>query len=98
MGKSQLVVVISVLKNNINRNGKSEHISNLEDCVRIILTWSEWRDSETFVPKAQIKVSPGAYPANKAPPEPCIECETRTRGILVPRREENFFLIFFDAF
>ena len=30
-----------------DRNGKSEHISNLEDCVRIILTWSECRDSNS---------------------------------------------------
>ena len=28
-------------KNIFYRNRESEHISNLEDCVRIILTWSE---------------------------------------------------------
>lgn len=28
--------------NIVNRNRKSEHISNMENCVRIILIWSEY--------------------------------------------------------
>ena len=27
-----------------NRNDKSEHITHLDNVVRIIITWSEWRD------------------------------------------------------
>ena len=29
----------------LNRNDKSEHIPYLENVVRIITTWSEWRES-----------------------------------------------------
>ena len=34
-------------KNIFYRNRESEHISNLEDCVRIIIIWSECRDSNS---------------------------------------------------
>ena len=34
-------------KNIFYRNRESEHIFNLEDCVRIIISWSEWRDSNS---------------------------------------------------
>ena len=34
-------------KNIFYRNRESEHISNLEDCVRIIISWSEWGDSNS---------------------------------------------------
>ena len=33
-----------LLQNILNRNDKSEHIPYLENVVRIIITWSEWRD------------------------------------------------------
>ena len=31
-------------KHVFNRNDKSEHITNLDNVVRIIIVWSEWRD------------------------------------------------------
>ena len=31
-------------KHILNRNDKSEHITHLNNVVRIIITWSEWRD------------------------------------------------------
>ena len=31
-----------LLQNILNRNDKSEHITNLDNVVRIIITWSEW--------------------------------------------------------
>ena len=34
-------------KNIFYRNRESEHIFNLEDCVRIIISWSEWGDSNS---------------------------------------------------
>ena len=37
-------------KNIFYRNRESEHIFNLEDCVRIIISWSEWRDSHSRHP------------------------------------------------
>ena len=37
-------------KNIFYRNRESEHIFNLEDCVRIIISWSEWRDSNSRHP------------------------------------------------
>ena len=33
-----------LLQNILNRNDKSEHITNLDNVVRIIIVWSEWRD------------------------------------------------------
>ena len=33
-----------ILQNILNRNDKSEHITNLDNVVRIIIVWSEWRD------------------------------------------------------
>lgn len=33
-----------VLQDVLNRNDKSEHITNSDDAVRIIIDWSEWRD------------------------------------------------------
>ena len=35
-------------KNIFYRNRESEHISNLEDCVRIIISWSELLDSNQW--------------------------------------------------
>ena len=37
-------------KNIFYRNRESEHIFNLEDCVRIIISWSKWRDSNSRHP------------------------------------------------
>ena len=31
-----------VLQNILNRNDKSEHITHLDNVVRIIIPWSEW--------------------------------------------------------
>ena len=33
-----------LLQNILNRNDKSEHTTNLDNVVRIIIVWSEWRD------------------------------------------------------
>lgn len=33
----------------VNRNDKSEPIPHLEDSVRIIMDWSEWRDLNSYV-------------------------------------------------
>ena len=33
------------LKHILNRNDKSEHITHLDNVVRIIIVWSEWSDS-----------------------------------------------------
>ena len=35
----------TLLKNILNRNDKSEHITHLDNVVRIIIVWSEWSDS-----------------------------------------------------
>ena len=35
-------------KNIFYRNRESEHIFNLEDCVRIIISWSELLDSNQW--------------------------------------------------
>ena len=45
-------------KNIFYRNRESEHIFNLEDCVRIIISWSEWRDSNSRhpAPKDESKI------------------------------------------
>ena len=45
-------------KNIFYRNRESEHIFNLEDCVRIIISWSEWRDSNSrhLEPKDESKI------------------------------------------
>ena len=32
------------LKDILDANDKSEHLSHFENCVRIIIDWSEWRD------------------------------------------------------
>ena len=50
-------------KNIFYRNRESEHISNLEDCVRIIISWSEWRDSNSRHPGPK----PGALPTGPHP-------------------------------
>ena len=34
-----------ILQNILNRNDKSEHITHLDNVVRIIIPWSEWGDS-----------------------------------------------------
>ena len=41
-------------KHILNRNDKSEHITNLDNVVRIIIVWSEWGDSNSrhLAPKA----------------------------------------------
>ena len=38
----------------LNRNDKSEHITQLDNVVRIIIVWSEWGDSNSrhLAPKA----------------------------------------------
>ena len=41
-------------KNIFYRNRESEHIFNLEDCVRIIISWSEWRDSNSRHPGPKV--------------------------------------------
>ena len=45
-------------KNIFYRNRESEHIFNLEDCVRIIISWSEWGDSNSrrLEPKDESKI------------------------------------------
>ena len=45
-------------KNIFYRNRESEHIFNLEDCVRIIISWSKWRDSNSRhpAPKDESKI------------------------------------------
>ena len=45
-------------KNIFYRNRESEHIFNLEDCVRIIISWSEWGDSNSrhLDPKDESKI------------------------------------------
>ena len=41
-------------KNIFYRNRESEHIFNLEDCVRIIISWSKWRDSNSRHPAPKV--------------------------------------------
>ena len=44
--QGQEVIFLPLLsKNIVNRNDKSEHITHLDNVVRIIIVWSEWRDS-----------------------------------------------------
>ena len=45
-------------KNIFYRNRESEHISNLEDCVRIIISWSGRQDSNLrhLAPKDESKI------------------------------------------
>ena len=47
-------------KNIFYRNRESEHIFNLEDCVRIIISWSEWRDSNSRHPAPKAGALPTA--------------------------------------
>ena len=56
-------------KNIFYRNRESEHIFNLEDCVRIIISWSEWRDSNSRHPGPK----PGALPTGPHPDINLIE-------------------------
>ena len=43
--QGQEVIFLPLLsKNIVNRNDKSEHITHLDNVVRIIIVWSEWRD------------------------------------------------------
>ena len=50
-------------KNIFYRNRESEHIFNLEDCVRIIISWSEWGDSNSqhLEPKERSKLIPSMF-------------------------------------
>ena len=52
-------------KNIFYRNRESEHIFNLEDCVRIIISWSEWGDSNSrhLEPKSSA-LPTGPHPDN----------------------------------
>ena len=47
-------------KNIFYRNRESEHIFNLEDCVRIIISWSKWRDSNSRHPAPKAGALPTA--------------------------------------
>ena len=60
-------------KNIFYRNRESEHIFNLEDCVRIIISWSEWRDSNSRHPGPK----PGALPTG---PHPDMQLKNNSRS------------------
>ena len=47
-------------KHIFNRNDKSEHITNLDNVVRIIIVWSEWRDSNSRHPAPKCVSEPSA--------------------------------------
>ena len=57
-----------VLKNILNRNDKSEHITHLDNVVRIIIVWSEWGDSNSrhLAPKCVSEPSTGTLPPSLA--------------------------------
>ena len=38
------IPALDLLMHTFNRNDKSEHITHLDNVVRIIIVWSEWRD------------------------------------------------------
>ena len=42
--RAGIIFLPLLLQNILNRNDKSEHIPYLENVVRIIIVWSEWRD------------------------------------------------------
>ena len=54
-------------KNIFYRNRESEHIFNLEDCVRIIISWSEWRDSNSRHPAPKAGALPTALHPEMVP-------------------------------
>ena len=59
-------------KNIFYRNRESEHIFNLEDCVRIIISWSKWRDSNSRHPgpKELLELFSNIFRALSAPFSP----------------------------
>ena len=74
----------TLLKNILNRNDKSEHITHLDNVVRIIIVWSEWGDSNSrhLAPKlmsnhptAHFVAFPSLFGGVALPLQPCsIRC------------------------
>ena len=59
-GKSRNIPALASSKYILNRNDKSEHITNLDNVVRIIIVWSEWRDLNSRPLDAQSSALPTA--------------------------------------
>ena len=58
------IPTIAWLYNIFNRNDKSEHITHLDNVVRIIIVWSEWGDSNSrhLAPKCVSEPSASTLP------------------------------------
>ena len=58
-GRNSIPALV-LLKHTFNRNDKSEHITHLDNVVRIIIVWSEWRDSNSRPPAPKAGALPTA--------------------------------------
>ena len=58
-GRNSIPALV-LLKHIFNRNDKSEHITHLDNVVRIIIVWSEWRDSNSRPPAPKAGALPTA--------------------------------------
>ena len=58
-----MLLFLYPLQNLFGRNDKSEPISHLEDVVRIIIRWSEWRDlnPRPLGPESLSRITRGAF-------------------------------------
>ena len=74
-------------KNIFYRNRESEHIFNLEDCVRIIISWSEWGDSNSrhLEPKSSA-LPTGPHPEISLPILVQLAGEVKGKNVCLRRR------------